>query len=244
MRQAVVFGFAVCLMPLAGGAGAAEDVSALLHARTQAFSDAGQRGDAAAMAALLDDRVVFFNENGEAATKADLLASAQPGGPGASGVTMTVRDWQCAVHGDVAVASFIDDQFKDLHGQVFHAQYRSVETWMKEADGWRIIGSQTMALLTDPPAVVLPAPVLDQYAGTYQATPTLKAVFTHDGADLMLSTNGGTPVLQRAELRDVVFTPGLPRIRRIFQRDARGAVTGFVSRREGHDVVFRRLEQG
>ena len=31
------------------------------------------------------------------------------------------------------------------------------------------------------------------------------------------------------------------RTRRIFQRDSSGAVTGFVDRREGHDIVWRKV---
>ncbi len=171
------------------------------------------------------------------------MGGATPSGK-PSDVKMTVTDWHCELHGDVAVASFIDDQMKDLHGQVFHAQFRSVETWLKARGEWRMIGSQTTVLQVDPQTVVLPAPLLDQYAGTYQATPTLKAVFAHVGGDLTVSTNGGPPVAQRAELRDVFFTPGMPRIRRIFLRDTRGDISGYVSRREGHDIVFKRVELG
>ena len=221
----------------------AEDISALLRTKTQAFSDAAQQGNAATLKSLLDDHVVFFNENGDTATKDELVGSATLS-PTPSDVKMAVTDWHCEQHGNVAVASFIDDQTKDLHGQVFHAQYRSVETWLNTHGEWRMIASLTTVLQTDPQAVVLPSPLLDQYAGTYQATPTLKAVFAHTGADLTLSTNGGPPVRQQAELRDVVFTAGMPRIRRIFQRDAQGNVSGFVSRREGHDIVFKRIELG
>ena len=40
------------------------------------------------------------------------------------------------------------------------------------------------------------------------------------------------------ELADVLFTPGQPRTRKIFQRDAQGKVIGFLSRREERDLVF------
>ena len=231
------------LMALGAGPAAADTVCDSLRAKTQAFSDAGQRGDAATLRALLDDHVIFFNENGDRATKQDLVGGAQPS-PASADVKMTVTDWQCEVHGDAAVASFIDDQVNDLHGQIFHAQYRSVESWAEKNGTWLMIGSQTLALPTDPPAVVLPGPLLDQYVGLYTAGPGLKAVFARDGADLTLSVNGGAPTVQRAELRDVLFTPGSPRLRKIFQRDAHGGVSGFVSRREGHDVVFKRVEAG
>lgn len=109
------------------------EVSALLRQKTQEFSDAGQRNDGAAMGALLDDRVVFFNEGGDMATKAD-IASGTPTPPSPAVKTvMTVEDWHCEVHGNVAVASFIDDQERTAYGERFHARYRSVETWLKEA---------------------------------------------------------------------------------------------------------------
>lgn len=221
-------------------AAAAEDVSAFLKKQTQTFSDAGQRGDGPAMAKMLDDDVVFFNESGDQATKKDL---AQQGSPPAKGVTvkMTVQDWHCAVHGNVAVASFIDDQQMDFHGQPFHAQYRSVETWIKKGNAWLMIGSETIALAVDPPAAALPSKTLDDYVGAYASAPDTKIVFTRKGGDLVVSLNGGPATLQKAELRDVFFTPGRARFRKIFQRDADGRVTGFVNRREGHDILFKRL---
>jgi hypothetical protein len=45
------------------------------------------------------------------------------------------------------------------------------------------------------------------------------------------------------ELRDLFFVPGQPRTRRIFTRDAAGRVDGFVDRREGEDVRWRRSSQ-
>lgn len=227
--------------PLTGSAVAAEDVSALLLAKTQAFSDAGQRGDGPAMAAMLDDRVVFFNEGGDQATKADMAAStpasAQPG----ITTRMTVTDWRCEVHDDVAVASFIDDQQQDWHGQPFHARYRSVETWRRAGGDWRMIASETIALNDDPAAVTLPASALDDYVGAYEAAPGVRFTFMRQGDQLYAATAGGPPTLQNAEVRDLFFTPGRSRFTKLFERDAGGRVTGFVLRREGHDIRFRRV---
>jgi hypothetical protein len=44
----------------------------------------------------------------------------------------------------------------------------------------------------------------------------------------------------RVEVRDVLFIPGQPRVRKIFQRDKEGKITGFVDRREGEDLVWHR----
>jgi hypothetical protein len=44
------------------------------------------------------------------------------------------------------------------------------------------------------------------------------------------------------EVADVYFRPGAPRSRLILQRDAAGAVTGYVDRREGHDIHWVRVD--
>jgi hypothetical protein len=157
---------------------------------------------------------------------------------------MEVTNWRCEQHGDAAIATFIDNQTRDLHGQVFHAQYRSVETWLKDNGSWLMISSQTITLQVDPAFVALPGATLDQYAGTYEATRADKATFKRVGSDLTLSVNGGPSAIRLAELRDILFTPGSPRTKRTFQRDRHGNVVGFISLREGHDIFFQRVATG
>ena len=189
---------------------------------------------------ILDDRVVFFNEGGDSASKEDMTA---PGAPPAGVVTtMAVTDWRCELHDDVAVASFIDDQKQDFHGQMIHARYRSVETWQRTAEEWKMIGSETIALQDDPPFVTLTTEELDEYVGTYSAAPGISISFARKGGDLFASLNGGKATLQRAEIKDALFSPGNPRSRKIFKRDKRWKVVAFVSRREGHDILFTKTQ--
>lgn len=217
-----------------------DDISSLLRMKTEAFSDAGQRGDGAAMARTLDDRVVFFNEGGDQASRKDMASATPASSPGVT-TKMSITDWTCEVHGNVAVASFIDNQQQDFHGQPFHAQYRSVETWLKEGADWRMIGSATVALAVDPPSITLAPAVLDDYSGTYEAAPGVRFTFTRKGGDLLASANNGPQTVQMAEAPDVLFTPGHPRMRKIFQRDAAGKIVAFALRREGHDILFRKV---
>jgi len=44
-------------------------------------------------------------------------------------------------------------------------------------------------------------------------------------------------------VRDVLFVPEQPRIRKIFQRDAKGKITGFVDRSESWDLVWKKSEK-
>lgn len=217
-----------------------EDVAALIKHQSQEFSDASASGDAKALDKYLDDRVLFMNEGGDMPTKKEIVDGAQPPANGASN-KLTQEDFKIEVHGNVAVTSFTDVSTVQFHGQTLHAKYLSTEVWLREAGGWKMISSQTMVAQSDPPAVALPAPALDEYVGTYQVGGDFSYRIERSGDSLTGTAQGGKPVVLQPELRDVLFTPGQPRIRRIFQRDAQGKITGFTSRREGHDIVFKRV---
>lgn len=232
---------AALIAPLAAGATApaTESIEALIKRQSQEFSDASAAGDAAVLSRYLDDRVVFMNESGSVATKKDIVDGAQPSPKGFSN-TLTQTDWQLELHGPVAVTSFTDVSTVQFHGQTLHAKYRSTEVWLEEDKDWRMISSQTIALQDDPPEVKLPVAVLDEYVGTYRAGADFSFTISRKGDELTGVSGDGPPFAMKAEIKDVLFTPGQPRTRRIIQRDANGKVTGFVSRREGHDLVLKR----
>lgn len=214
----------------------AEDSCALLLKQTQAFSDAGQRGDGAAMAKDLDPDVIFFNETGEQATRAD-MASATPSPAGTPVRTITTTDWGCKIHGDVAVTSFIDVL---QPGKPDEMKFRSVESWKKQGTGWTMIGSETLTLQQDPDAVVLDGKTLDEYAGTYKATSGMTFVFAHKGDGLVAAVNGGAETMQKAQARDIFFTAGHGNTPKVFQRGADGKITGFLYLRGKSSLLFKR----
>ena len=110
--------------------------------------------------------------------------------------------------------------------------------WNKQREAPRGYRSLHCWAPQDPPAAQLEAALLDQYVGTYKVGADLVYTISRQGDHLTGAVNGGPPVMLEAELPDVLFTPGRPRIRRIFKRDDSGRVTGYVSRREGRDVMF------
>jgi hypothetical protein len=58
----------------------------------------------------------------------------------------------------------------------------------------------------------------------------------------LMGTRAGRPASEwKAETRDVFFIPGDNRIRKIFQYDAHGNVTGFIERRESWDLVWNKV---
>ncbi len=222
-------------------AAAANGDAAQLKKLSQAFSDASATNDVPVLAKLLDDRVTFINENGEIATKADLASGPPaPKTPGQTR-TLTQRDFKVQLYGNTAVTSFTDHLVQHAYGQLVTEDFRSTEVWLREAGDWKMISSQTLALQIDPPAVTLPTAELEQYVGKYAAGPGLIVAIARTGTGLTISTNGGSAIKMQAELRDVFFTPGQPRLRRIFQRNGSDTIVGFVSRHEGHDIRFVRI---
>jgi ketosteroid isomerase-like protein len=215
----------------------AHDSCDFLHRQTQAFSDAGQRGDGATLAKMLDPDVIFFNETGEKATRAD-MAGATPPAAGSPTRKITTTDWGCKVYGDVAVTSFIDVLEQGKPGEM---KFRSVETWRKEGDAWKMIGSETVALQQDPDPVVLDAKTMDEYAGIYEAGANMKFTFAHKGDDLVASLNGAAETAQRAQARDIFFTSGRGTTPKVFQRGNDGKITGFIYLRGKNSIVFKRV---
>lgn len=219
---------------------ATEDVSATIKRQSQEFSDASASGDTKVFAQYLDDRVIFINEGGDISSKKDLTASSPPGPKNVTN-QLVQTDFHIELHGDVAVTSFTDNATVHVGEQVMKPRFRSTEVWLNEGDAWRMISSQTVALSDDPPAVTLSPNELDDYVGTYQAAPGYTVAITHEGSQLLSATNGAKPTPLQAEMRDVLFTPGQARMRRYFERDSQGKVTGFSSRREGHSLDFRKI---
>jgi Domain of unknown function (DUF4440) len=215
----------------------AQDGCDFLLKRTQAFSDAGQRGDGAAMALMLDAGVIFFNETGEKATRAD-MAAATPPAAGTPIRSITTTDWDCSMYGDVAVTSFIDVLEQ---GRPTELKFRSVETWRKAGSVWKMIGSETLTLQQDPDSVVLDSASLDEYAGSYAGGTNMKFTLSHQGGELVASLNGGAETTQKAQARDIFFTPGHGTTPKVFQRGHDGKITGFIYLRGRSSIVFRRV---
>lgn len=228
-----VFVLFVLLTPVAARA----DDSATMHAKMQTLMDSVALGDKATWTATLDKRFVQIDENGVGYDCDQSIAQVEPLPKGASG-DIEVVEWKATVFGDSAVSTHLDDEHENFHGQKLHALYRSTSTWLKENGDWKLVAMQTIALRQDPPAVPLPAKTTGEYAGTYRAGPDYIYTIAEKDGKLFGATNGGKPVEIKAELADVLFTPGQPRTRKIFQRNAQGKITAFLSRREERDLVF------
>ncbi|OOG56495.1 hypothetical protein B0E48_10170 [Rhodanobacter sp. C03] len=236
MRHGCLQGLMLMTALAATGATHATDTDIVTITRlSQAFSDASASGNAKALDNLLDANVVFMGEDGTLSNKRDIVGGAAPPPQGVSN-TLVQSDFHVALHGNVAVTSFTDNAIFVTYGQTAHDSFRSTEVWLKEHDSWKMISSQTVEVPVEPSQVHLPAGELGQYVGVYQlaAGHIMRIERQADGLVIIGRDNKPLPLL--AETRDVMFKKGLPRVRFVFERDAKGRITGLDVRRAGHDV--------
>lgn len=213
-------------------------VAQVLRAEDQALLNAIAPGNVKVWDDALAPDAVYIDENGAIMDRASFLKQLTPLPAGASG-TLVITSYQASEHGDVVTVIHTDDETENYHGQTLKARYLTSETWQKYGSDWKLRQAHVYAILHDPPAIRLNTKDLDEYAGTYTAG-DLEQTVQRDG-DHLVSTRADRPdVAWSAEVRDVFFISGQPRIRKIFQRDANGRIIGFVDRRESWDLVWKK----
>jgi uncharacterized protein DUF4440 len=233
---------ALCVVVASGDAAQPNSAAAEAELRriTQEMMDAIAPGHAEVWDRYLDERLIHVDENGTVRGKRELLAELRPLPPGLTG-RIAVDRFRIEQHGETAVVAYEIQEHLDYHGQILRSRFRTSDTWLKTRGGWKLIGSQTAAVLKDPPEVALTRAQLCNYNGTYALTDGITTTIGCSGSGLTSERTDRAPATYRAETSDVFFVPGEPRTRRIFQRDADGNVRGFVDRREGEDILWRRV---
>lgn len=219
---------------------ASADLTIALKAKDQALLDAVAPGGREAWSAVLAPQALYVDENGRILDRATFLKELEPLPPGVSG-HIKIDDYRVEQAGDVALVVFHADEFEEFHGQHLTARYLMSETWTRQGGDWKLATVHCYATLRPPAAITLPAAALDAYAGRYEAGPDLVYVIARDGDHLIGGREGKPAKPLAAETPDVLFAPDQLRIRKIFRRDAAGRITGFVDRREGGDLVWRRI---
>jgi len=218
---------------------APDPTTQLLRDQDQVLLDAFAPGDRKVWDRVLAADAVYVDENGAIMNRAEFLKQLEPLPPGASG-SLQITAYSAHTSGDLATVIHTDDEQENYHGQILHARYLTTETWRREGGEWKLHLIHTYAMLKDPPPISLAPEALQQYAGRYVVGPDLVYMIQWDGKQLLGGRQGGPMKPLLVEVRDVLFISGQPRIRKIFQRDEKGNITGFVDRRESWDLVWRR----
>ena len=191
-----------------------------------------QRNAAGQVTGYVSKGLVYSRKTAD--TQSGAASAPQPG-------PLVLRDFTVQHTDNVAVAIFFHDRDTAAYGQTLHQTFRSAETWIKRGTEWKMIASQGQQLMPDPPEITLSPAELDGYAGTYAVGSGFTVRIARAGNALTASINGEKSAPLYATARDVFFTPGAPRVRLIFQRDAKGRITGYLRRRDERDLLFHRI---
>lgn len=84
--------------------------------------------------------------------------------------------------------------------------------------------------------VALQPAALDSLSGTYEVEKGVQRVFRREGDKLVMQRSGRPPVTVKASSANEIFIPGSLEYF-VFQRDAKGAVTGVVQHTEGKELL-------
>jgi hypothetical protein len=214
-----------------------DGLTAALRGKDQALLDAIATGDRPIWDRILTPDAVYVDENGAVFDRTAYLESLVPLPKGVSG-QLTIIDYSLRRFGDTALVVHRDDERETFHGVQLHAEYLMSETWLRLGGEWRLAMVHAYVVAEDPPAVSLPPWLLDSYVGSYRAGDDLVFVIQRQGDHLVAGRAGRAMQPLLAEAADLLFTPGQPRVKRLFQRDPGGRVTGFIDRREGEDIIW------
>lgn len=215
-----------------------DQTTTLLRAKDQALLDAIAPGDKKVWDQALSPDAVYVDENGAVMNRSQFLEQLTPLPAGASG-NLHISSYTAHIVGDLATVIHVDDEQENYHGQVLSSRYLTTETWHRAGGEWKLYLVHVYAVPKDPPAITLPAKEMEQYVGRYVAGDLIYLI-KWDGQQLVGGRKGGSMKPLKVEVRDVLFVPGQPRIRKIFQRNERGKISGFVDRRESWDLVWKK----
>jgi uncharacterized protein DUF4440/uncharacterized protein DUF3471 len=217
-------------------------VASELKRATQELMSAVAGGDWAVWDRYLDDSIVYTAEDGRTLTKRELKEDMKPLPPGYAG-SIEVESAVVRQYGDTAVVSHEELEKQEVFGQKLVSHYHVTDTWIRRGGRWRLVASQVLVRLQDPAPASVDPKVFDAYVGRYDLSPSVAFTVTREGDKLFGQRGGRAKQLLLPETDTVFFTPGAPRTRKLFVRDASGRVDRMIDRRDGRDLVWIRAEK-
>lgn len=198
--------------------------------------EAIHRGDRDTWARLTTSDFMYVEE-GEVSRRDDFLRELAEDGSKA----LVITDYEAQRIGDT-VQVFHRDDVPQRAGKesTKNSHLLMTETWQQIDGQWRLRIVHTDRIRLNPPPIALSAQEIDRLAGTYKNGDATYKV-ERSGSEIFGQRSGGPRLTLKAETRDVLFQPGNVYVRKVFQRDGKGQVTGFVDRDENSDRTWVRV---
>lgn len=236
---------AVAITLLAGGhftsasaqaVDAPADIRNELRVNDELLLTAVHRGDRATWSRLTTSDFMYVEE-GEVARRDDFLRGLEDDG----NTPLIIRKYEVKIIGDTAQVFHYDDVPQRPGGaDVSKFHLLMTETWQRINGKWLLRIVHIDRIRVNPPGITLSSSQIDELVGTYQNIDGTYMI-KREG-DRILGGKPGHPFVElKAETRDVLFRPDDVYRRDVFQRDANGKVTGFVTRDEASDRPWKRV---
>jgi hypothetical protein len=206
---------------------------------TQRLMDSLAGGEKELWKQYLADDCIFTDEKGSTFNKTEYLQQLEPLPPGYSG-TIKVENPRFRDAGSTQILVYDMAEQEIIFGQVLKVRYRETDTWVNRGGKWQILASQVLRLYQDPARGTVKPETLPDYAGEYELTPGVRLTVTAENGQLFKQRSGRPRVELIPETPDVFFVSGAED-RTIFDRAGDGHVARIISRRDGEDVIWTKV---
>lgn len=215
---------------------ALSDVKKLLYANDALLLKAVHRGDRDTWARLTTSDFMYVEE-GNVVRRAQFLSELEEDGL----MPLIIHSYEVKIIGDTAQVFHQDDVPQRLGGiDESHSHLLMTETWQRINSEWKLRVVHTDRIRINPPPISLSCQQVDELVGTYQNAD--KTYILRRDGNRIIGGRSGQPLSElMAETRDVLFQPDNVYLRRVFQRNANGQVTGFIDRSETDGRLWNRV---
>jgi len=205
----------------------------------QQLLDAIALGNKSVWEKYLADSCLITIEEGQFLRKSQLVEDLGPLPKGYSG-KIEMKDIHFQSYGNVTTLAYLADEYETIFGQTINTQYRTTNTYLRINGEWKIISSEVLAIPKHPIPIELDSSILDSCVGEYQLAEGVTYTITRDGNKLMGQRTGRKKVELSAENGSTFYFVG-SRGTKVFVKDKSGAVTTMLDRRDGNDIVWKRV---
>ncbi|HRC86706.1 MAG TPA: DUF4440 domain-containing protein [Thermoanaerobaculia bacterium] len=163
--------------------------------------------------------------------------------PGFRGEKGTVEGFRALVEGDTAVVSYAASEPTELGELTFESRTYRVDTYIRQGGAWRLLSMAVTPQPSWPKPATVDAKLYEDYAGTYQISPSLQAVVTVEGGRLFEEVTGQPKVELFPESATLFFDKtDSPLARTLFERDGTGKVVTQVYVANGLRMPARKVK--
>jgi ketosteroid isomerase-like protein len=140
MRTTILVLAVMCLAPLRGGCQANTEQSRILSLEN-AWNEAVQQKNTAAIQPLLDSGLVYVDYDGKLMDKAEYLASVKS--ESLHPARIVSESMQVHLYSAVAVVSGVYRENGLKNGKPYLLRERFTDTWVRQGEGWMCVASHS-----------------------------------------------------------------------------------------------------